>query len=60
MSENSTWKFVFSHAIPERFSSIKVGLCIFLNLNSFKTKINDLKIHLDGLVYNMANFESFC
>ena len=26
--ENSTWKFVFSEAIPKRFSSIKVGLCI--------------------------------
>ena len=50
MSENPTWKFVFYYATPKRFSSIKVGLYIFLNLNSFKTKDNDLQIHLYGLV----------
>ena len=50
MSENPTWKFVFYYATPKRFSSIKVGLYIFLNLNSFKTKDNDLQIHLYGLM----------
>ena len=50
MSESSTWKFIFSNAIPKRFSSIKVGSCIFLNLNSCKTKINNLQIYLDGLL----------
>ena len=47
LSENSIWNFVISHAIPKWFSSIKVGLCTFLNLNSSKTKINNLKIHLN-------------
>ena len=50
LSEYPTWKFVFFYVTPKRFSSIKVGLCIFFNLDSFKTKENDLKIHLYGLV----------
>ena len=48
--ENSTWKFVFSEAIPKRFSSIKVGLFMFFNLNCFKTGINCLKNILYGLM----------
>ena len=42
---------MISHAIPKAFSSIEVGLCIFLNMDLFKTKINNLKIHLYGLTY---------
>ena len=51
MSENPTWKFVFYYAIPKRFSPIKVGLCIFFNVDSFEIKENDLEIHLYGLVF---------
>ena len=57
LSENSIWNFVISHAIPKWFSSIKVGLCIFLNLNSFKTKENNLKIHLYGLIFTQLHFK---
>ena len=52
--ENSTWKFVFSEAIPKWFSSIKVGLCVFFNPDSFKTKEDNLKIHLYGLLDTYA------
>ena len=39
---------------PKRFSLIKVGLCIFLILDYFKNKENDLKIYLYGLVHSKA------
>ena len=54
LSEYPTWKFVFFYVTPKRFSSIKVGLCIFFNLDSFKTKENDLKIHLYGLIIHSS------
>ena len=57
--ENSTWKFVFSEAIPKRFSSIKVGLCTFIYQNSFKIKFNNLKICLDGLVLIVNSGQPF-
>lgn len=46
---------MISHAIPKAFSSIEVGLCIFLNMDLFKTKINNLKKHLYGLIFNITN-----
>ena len=49
LSENQTWKFKLFNATPKQFSLIKVGLCIFLILDSFKNKENDLKIYLYGL-----------
>ena len=54
LSEYPTWKFAFFYVTPKQFSSIKVGLCIFFNLDSFKTKENDLKIHLYGLLYRLS------
>ena len=44
--ENAICEFTISDVTPEQFSSIKVGLYIFLNLNSFKTKMNNLQIHI--------------
>ena len=53
--ENAICEFTISDVTPEQFSSIKVGLYIFLNLNSFKTKMNNLQIHILRLT-NLGTF----